>query len=1117
MEKKETIQERKRKHPVLKGVLLTVLGLWALLLVVLQVALNSTVLGKILDRVADAYVDADVTFSKVHASVLRSFPLLNVSVDDFAITYPHGRYAAWDSLTVAMEEAAGASGPLYRAGWGTDAGQTDTLLRFNRLGISLNVPAALRGKIHIRKASLSGPRVFAHQFDSLTANWDLFRFDASDEDSTAMVLPPLSVGIISLSEDPFLVYTHLQDTLSFSLAVEQATLKGRLGNQEEGRGQPVLLDIASTLCATTPSTGSMTLPVGLRAEIQPQLDSNTLVFEKLSARITTVEIEGKGKVALLREGVLIQADAGVADSDLGDLCTYFVDNFPALKKLRTDAHLSLDVHVDGIYDSRTGMLPDFSASLRVPQSKLRYAGIVNNGLLNLEAGVDCSAGRLDASVPVARLRFGGIDLSLKGAAADLLAEDPLLQADGTVHTRLDSLVKFLPDSLQVTASGNLDGSLKADLRLSQLQSLSFKGDELEGTLTSNGIRIRDARDSLTAYLGRTKVLLGARSGKTAGLSASVDSLSAVYGLSTFIHGTGLQLLAYPDENTGELLSRPIAGKLDIASVILRDTDSLQVGVKDSHNQFRYRQAKGKTPLKLNLTSTNKQIDIRQSVNRFLLGQVSLSASASPATAKETAPKTNVDTTHRRRGALPDFLSDKDLRKKDIDIRLSESLSRYIRDWTLSGSLEARSGKVISPHFPLENEVSAVKAKFTNDRLDVTGATLRAGHSDVSATGSLTGLKRSLTSHGILSLDASLRSDRIDADELLRALGSAGAASETKGASAPADSVPTLSAIIIPANLNAKISVQAGTLTYSNLETSWLSSDIVMRRRCLQLTNTMAMTNMGEAFLEGFYSTKTKDDLKAGFSLTLSNITAEKVIALVPAVDSILPMIKAFKGLLDCEMTATSSLDRDMHLKSETISGIIKIDGKDLSLNESESLDKLRKTLKFNDVKNSAIADMSIRGIIRDDKLEIFPFLLDIDRYTVAASGIQNLSQQFRYHISSIRSPMLFRFGVNLRGTFADWKWKLGKAKYKSTKLPSFDDEVDELRFKLFSAIHNIFEQGADQAFRSTEASQEAIENRKTELDYSPDPQTEDLSEGELKTLESLEKAASEGAAAATEG
>ena len=177
----------------------------------------------------------------------------------------------------------------------------------------------------------------------------------------------------------------------------------------------------------------------------------------------------------------------------------------------------------------------------------------------------------------------------------------------------------------------------------------------------------------------------------------------------------------------------------------------------------------------------------------------------------------------------------------------------------------------------------------------------------------------------------------------------------------------------------------------------------------------------------------------------------------------MPMLQAFKGLLDCEMAATTSIDTDMNIIFPTLTGIVKIDGRNLSLSESEDLDKLRKSLRFKDRDSSYIDKMSVRGIINNDQLEIFPFILDVDRYTVALSGIQQFDQRFKYHVAAIKSPVPFKFGVNLKGVFSDWKWKLTKAKFKSTKIPLFDDQVDGVRVNLVNSIHNIFERGVEKA------------------------------------------------------
>lgn len=59
-----------------------------MIIIVLQIALNSKVLTRVVNDVAKEYVDGDVTFTGVKASMFKSFPNLNVTIDNFSITYP---------------------------------------------------------------------------------------------------------------------------------------------------------------------------------------------------------------------------------------------------------------------------------------------------------------------------------------------------------------------------------------------------------------------------------------------------------------------------------------------------------------------------------------------------------------------------------------------------------------------------------------------------------------------------------------------------------------------------------------------------------------------------------------------------------------------------------------------------------------------------------------------------------------------------------------------------------------------------------------------------------------------------------------------------------------------
>ena len=1169
----------------LKPVLWIIMGIWAVIVIVLQIALNSKVLTRIVNDAAKEYVDGDVSFSGIKASMFRSFPNLNVTIDNFSITYPHDRFSAFDSL-----DAPG--GYLLDSGRGEAA---DTLAHFRKLSISVNYLAAVAGRIRIRHAMLDHPRIFARQYDSTSANWKMFGDGSAkeDNDTTSGTLPPISIGKVSLDGRPFVVYTNPSDTIFGCISLKKLTAKGHYNARRGKIGRVSLemdslfvagrlpadtvaigvgrlgikerighfdVDLSSRLFLGLRSSGRMSIPVEIKGDIFPELDKKRVTVENMKAHVATLGLTASGKADFSGKDILIKASLATEKASVSELAEFFGKNFPILKKLRTDALLSVKASCDGSYDKSTGKLPPLSMQIQVPDSKIGWEGIDGDGRFDLDITAKSDDGKLSAEIPDFCFSVGGMKVTLSGTADDLLGGDPLFDISSDLHFVLDSLATYLPDSLGLTAHGDLEGIIEGGFRLSQLDLFNFSEIGLEGLLESNGIQISIPKDTLFAYIGHTDISLGTYSHdeddhdghgehghKHSGLVVAVDSVFAEYGKSTFIRGTGLSLSAHNAEEpmAGKPDRHPLHGHLDVSSIGMMDLDSCFVGAIGSANTFKLSQnliGKHTVPF-LSLSSKNKKITLREGVNRFSVQDARLAVAAHPnSVERQIRRKHLLDSLQRvypgvkrdslfrkafsrRAGAdLPDYLSEKDFEKNDIRIQLGESIVDYVKNWDITGDINLAEGIVISPYYPLENKITGFSGSFSNNRIDLKELSLSSGASDISAKGRLSGLKRLLTTgKGRLNLDLGISSDVIDVNEILIALNSGKNFTPSGHNTAlssvddddylnsvkeqtATDTTVTTSLIVLPANLNAKVSLAANKIRYSNLETTWVASDLVMKERCLQATNTLATTNMGDVYLEGFYSTRTKKDLKAGFDLTLAGITAEKVIQLFPAVDSIVPMLKSFKGLLDCEIAATSEIDTSMNIVIPTLSGIVKIDGKDLSLSESEELNKLRKTLMFKDKDSTHIESLSIRGIIKDNQLEIFPFLLNIDRYSIAASGLQGFDQKFKYHLSALKSPIPFKFGINLNGTFDDWKWKLGKTKYKSRNIPLFDDQVNSLTLNLTNAIHNIFEKGVEQALKQTELSQEAIENKKKEIDYSS-TLTEDLSADEKKALAVLEKVA----------
>ena len=109
---------------------------------------------------------------------------------------------------------------------------------------------------------------------------------------------------------------------------------------------------------------------------------------------------------------------------------------------------------------------------------------------------------------------------------------------------------------------------------------------------------------------------------------------------------------------------------------------------------------------------------------------------------------------------------------------------------------------------------------------------------------------------------------------------------------------------------------------------------------------------------------------------------------------------------------------------------------------------------------------------------------------------------FKYHISVLDSPIPFRVGIDLYGdNFDDFKFRIGKAKYKNTNIPVFSSVIDQTRLNLKESIEKIFTVGVEKAIRQNE-SQSAIEEYKKKIDYTEavDTQLDSLSADEKAQL-----------------
>ena len=1171
-------------HKLLKAVLWAA-GIWAAVLISIEVTMSTQMATKAVNKYASEYIDGDVSFGKVAVSVLKRFPGVTLTLEDFSITYPSDRF---DAL-----ERTSPQGHLLYHGCGENA---DTLASFQRFFVKLRPGKLLLGKVHISEVELVKPRIFAHSYNETDANWNIFLTEEStdssevasevieDEPASASKLPKIEIGKIRLTDHPHVIYTDSKDTIFAMIDMKKAGFNGRLTTGRTSRNrlgmhidsvfvagrlasdtlalgidkfyihqnyrQADLIAKAKILAATR-SFGRMYVPIEINSTIELPRDTVPAIdIHNLRANIAALPINGEAELRFLDDRARINGQLNIEKSKAEDLIKGFVVNFiPEAAKIHTDATISLHAKCNSEYIYNSDKLPECSVELVIPDAEIRHSDFDKSirFVFNADAAVD-NTGKADFILNKTSVSTDGLELNLNAKAKDLLGKDPLFSLDGKITACIDSLATLLPDSLGIQATGNVFAALNGNARMSHLDMYNFSHAQMTGSVTSDRITFLSKNDSINVDITGLDIKLGpetitsrrdsTKSFKLIGLTGKISDMLISMSEELDVKGKDIVLSAKSSADGIDTTKvNKLSGHASATNISVADAAGTSIALDNTRNNFIMmpKRDNAKVPV-LALTSSNKRITLITDVNRAILTDASVKANATLNTVERKqkmrafrdslaavypdVPKDSLFAhlmSKRTRQAIPDWMKKEDFKQQDIQITLDESMKKYFRDWDLKGGMSIRTGILMTPYFPIRNILRGCEISITNDRIAIDSLKFVSGKSEICAKGDLSGLRRAVLGRGTMKLDVDITSGGMDANELLTAFnnGSNFNPESIKGEMSEASNsdffkmvtADTLSAheeqsslLVIPANLNADIRVNANNISYSNLSISTLSTHMLMKERCVQVTNTMATSNMGEVSFEGFYATKTKQDIKAGFSINFKDITAEKAISLVPAMDTIMPLLKSFAGDLNCEVAATASLDTNMNIIMPSINGVMRISGDNLSISDSDIFTSLAKKLRFNNKKAGKIQHMMVEGMIKDNVFEIFPFVISLDRYALALSGKQNLDMSYRYHASLIKSPLLIRIGVDLYGPdFDHMKFKIGRPKYKNERVPVFSAVIDQTKINLGESIKNIFDKGVDAAVKENER-MEAIAERKEEIGYvnAADQQLEELSEEEKK-------------------
>lgn len=1006
--------------------------------IIVPVILSPKRLTPIINEYAGRIPGVDIRISRASVSLFRHFPRATVVLDSGEVIVPSFRdiYPGADSLFV-----------------------------FDRLEASLLPIPLMKGSVSISYLILSHASLNLFKSVDSLRNWDLFN---SSSDDTSSIDFWLDIKKLHIKDSSKFTFHNAADTVYYNTHINDMMLTARL---------------FSTLFDTRLETTSNTLVVGQTSffndipfnaqgrtgyGMEPQkgnvsLDFEEYLFDECHTVLGNVPIFIDGFMGLRDDSLDLRGRFRIDSCNMRDLLNVIpADLVPQKTDLVGDMPIKLDIALKGAYYYGQGNIPAFSVELAAGPGPIAYLPQKNLSFRGFNAD-------MSISYDIGKSNYGNV------AIRDLYVESPVVTAriKGTVMSlikdpALDLSVSgsVVLDHLPFEATGDLEMDVQARCKLSHLNLKGIGNTSLTGYLSTQGLTVNRPADSIFCMAGPTQINLGIEPGEKLYATMVSETLNVSYKqlFSARLSETQVSAESVPGMFTKDTSRiQPISGQLVSRSLILSlpDSVSLRMGMCDASFSLNPQEKEPSRPV-IDLNLGTRSISGRYGVHRARISQADINLVLTKNISSRT--RTSSARTPGTRPQRDEFSS------ADIDFDLDRDTRRLIRQWNVVGYLKASRLSVRTPFYPLRTSLQDVNLQFGPDRIDILNTSVSSGHSDLLLNGYLTNLRRVLAGRGKLGMFLDLQSDTLDCNEIIKAV-NAGRAASLKDSllfsesEAVMDSLLTRQMemhdsddqlIIVPGNVNLQIVLAVSNAYFRNLSMTNLHGMLRAADRTLQIDQLKGISNAGNITVNALYTTPDKHNIRVGLDMELEDMRLEEVVKLLPPMDTLFPMLKSFEGLANVQVAATSALDTNMNFVLSDLKAACRLRGKDLVLLDGETFTEISQKLLFRKKARNKIDRISVDITVEDSRIDIYPFIMEMDRYKAAVSGTHNLDMNFNYHISVLRSPIPFRLGVDVTGTLDDYHIKVGKCLYTNENIPSFSYKIDSVRLNLRDIITGHF-------------------------------------------------------------
>lgn len=771
-----------------------------------------------------------------------------------------------------------------------------------------------------------------------------------------------------------------------------------------------------------------------------QKDSLALKVKDAKLKYSDVTILLGGDLLLVDQGVETDLQIEVLPVEIADILPLVPQPYlPVVQDYNLSGEISVRASAEGLLSA--SYLPLVEAELSLKKggaemlSVLPYrvkdidAKIVVDADLNAEKGVNATIETLTA------VFNGSNKITLNGSVNDVLGE-MFCDASLSANLNLKDLLFAVPDSMNVDLAGRLALSAKA------------KGE----------------LDDFTAMnIGRTFV----------SASMVMTDVEAVYQDTVFVSTPRVSMKLGNSLKTEAQLSEceDVNGRFEVAYAGELSTDALDITMGSdiygtfSGSHFKY----GVSDLLDQNVPLSAFVDY--SIDG-LYGTLS-ELEAAVVSSEGTIALLPGEEYWFNYGSQELFVkSGNDVQLDTEKILLGAKAKRdtsavgMLAQWNPEVDVDFANGVLLWSGIEDNIDIPAIKFGYSSDTLSIEDSRIILGNSDFKLSGLVSDISSFVADESSLRADFDFVSERTDIDQLLDYFSGMGVETEEVAAedesedlseSVVISSTDTLVMVeedepfMVPGKIDLTLNTKIKSAVAFGNEIQNLGGGITIKDEVLVLRQLGFTSDAARMQLTAMYKSPRRNHLYAGIDFHLLDIEIDKLIQMVPQVDSIVPMLKSFSGQAEFHLAAETYLNSKYELKKSTLLGAAAIEGKDLVVLDSETFDTIAKLLSFQKSQENKIDSLVVDVTVFRNEVDVYPFVIGMDKYQLILSGRHNLDMSFNYHIDCI-SPI--RLGLDVKGTLDDLDFNITPTRYRNLFVPERRNDVQERTVKLMDLINS---------------------------------------------------------------